>query len=273
MKRDLLLNQLVDACATLTAYIEHQSAVHAYAIADLAVQFAQWYKLSVGQVRDIYYAGMLHDLGEVVLHGDLLSKGGELSAEETEMMRKHPVVAYRFLSRIPGFERVSCLVRWHHENYDGTGYPDRLSYQAVPLEVQILRIVDTFVSLQSDRPHRPAHSLKEAKELLWSERGRMCSYKVIKNFLSALEKKEIVYRKADFSFPEFFEASPEISSKEGDAILVTFAIGLSDFISHRIPYLHGYGWRVAGVADAFARWRNLNDSQRFLLFLASFLFE
>ncbi len=274
MNREQLFQELVDACTTLISYIEHHSAYHSYEITDLVTQYARLWNLNAEQIRDLYYAAMLHDIGEVVLKGELLSKTGKLEEKESAMMQQHPLIGYRFVSRIPSMERAACIIRWHHENYDGTGYPDMLSYRAFPIESQILRIADAFVSLQSERPYRKALSADEAKKVLASQKGVMCSAPIVQRFLSALEAGEISYKpgKATLSFPASYPAV-EITREEGEAILLAFSMGLADFIAHRIPYLKGYGFRVGMVTDLLAQELQLNDRERFLLFLASFLFE
>jgi putative nucleotidyltransferase with HDIG domain len=135
------------------------------------------------QIRAIEAAALLHDMGKLAVPEYILNKPGPLTPAEFDKMKLHASVGADILSAIDFPYPVVPIVRHHHENWDGTGYPDRIAGTEIPVGARILAVVDCFDALTSDRPYRPRLSDKEAIRILQERRGRMYDPIVIDAFL------------------------------------------------------------------------------------------
>ena len=137
----------------------------------------------VALIRAIEAAALLHDMGKLAVPEYILNKPGPLTAAEFEKMKLHSSVGADILSAIEFPYPVVPIVRHHHENWDGTGYPDGLQGLAIPMGARILSVVDCFDALTSDRPYRPRLADKEAIQILKDRRGSMYDPAVVDTFL------------------------------------------------------------------------------------------
>ncbi|MBI9016956.1 MAG: diguanylate cyclase [Phycisphaerae bacterium] len=117
-------------------------------------------------------AALLHDLGKISIPENILQKNGELDDKETEMVRKHPVLAVDILSPVKIFEKELPIIKYHHENYDGSGYPDGLMGKKIPFGARILRITNFYEVITSDSWRSPAKSSEAALEMIRSGSGK-----------------------------------------------------------------------------------------------------
>ena len=150
-----------------------QIAGHGRRVAEHARTVAQRMGLADGEVQNIMLAGLLHDIGKLGLPDELLGKAfNTLSAEHRAQVMKHPIIGQNILMGIDKFKEAAVLVRHHHECYDGSGYPDRLSGIAIPQGSRILQVVNEYDSLQIgtlvQRPLKPG----EAMSFLVENRGK-----------------------------------------------------------------------------------------------------
>ena len=107
-------------------------------------------------------AALLHDIGKVGIPDDVLHKGGDLTEPEWRTMREHPVIGERIVRTIPGLGPVARIIRHEHERWDGTGYPDGLSGDEIPIGARIVLACDAYNAMTSDRPYRQALPHQEA---------------------------------------------------------------------------------------------------------------
>ncbi len=128
--------------------------------------------LEAEQVTALRRAGVVHDIGKVVVPDAVLMKEGPLTPEEEEILREHPVVGERICSPLKSFRLVLPIIRHHHEKQDGTGYPDGLSGEQIPLTARILQIVDVYDALTTERPYRTALSSSQALDEIEDEAGK-----------------------------------------------------------------------------------------------------
>jgi diguanylate cyclase (GGDEF)-like protein/putative nucleotidyltransferase with HDIG domain len=135
------------------------------------------------QIRAIEAAALLHDMGKLAVPEYILNKPGPLTPAEFEKMKLHASVGGDILSAIDFPYPVVPIVRHHHENWNGTGYPDGLSGSAIPIGARILSVVDCFDALTSDRPYRPRLSDKDALKIVRERRGEMYDPLVVDTFL------------------------------------------------------------------------------------------
>ncbi|MEA2353614.1 MAG: hypothetical protein QOJ14_2028 [Thermoleophilaceae bacterium] len=138
------------------------TADHSGNVADMAERVASRMGLGADEARAIRYAGLLHDIGKVGVRSDLLGKPDELTNDEFDEIKEHAAVGARLLEQIPFFEDVHPLVRSTHERWDGAGYPDGLSGEAIPVGARIIGACDAFHAMTSDRPYRARSTQEEA---------------------------------------------------------------------------------------------------------------
>jgi len=134
-------------------------------------------------LQAIEAAALLHDIGKIAVPESILNKAGKLTTAETERMRQHAAIGAQMLSPIRFPHPVAPIVRHHHENWDGSGYPDGLAGTEIPLDARIMSVVDCYDALTSDRPYRAALPADEALGILVSQKGIMYDPMVVDAFL------------------------------------------------------------------------------------------
>ncbi|MFQ5847233.1 MAG: HD-GYP domain-containing protein [Candidatus Methylomirabilales bacterium] len=160
---------------------------HCERLADYAVQLGQRLSLPSELLTALRRAGYMHDLGKISVPEAILLKSGPLTPEEWQVMRLHPVVGERICQPLRSLRLVLPIIRHHHERWDGSGYPDGLAREAIPLTARILQIVDVFDALVVDRPYRRGLSPAAATKILQEEAGRgWYDPKVVAEFLALL---------------------------------------------------------------------------------------
>jgi putative nucleotidyltransferase with HDIG domain len=147
--------------------VEHSTIVARYA-AGIAAQLG-WSGADLAHVR---IAAMLHDIGKVVLPDRILQKPDSLDDCEYEEVKRHPAEGAELINRVEGMGTIAEWVRHSHEHYDGSGYPDGLAGDAIPLASRILLVADAFDAITSDRPYRSAQSQMDALVELRRHAGR-----------------------------------------------------------------------------------------------------
>jgi putative nucleotidyltransferase with HDIG domain len=141
-----------------------------------------------GEIQALKAASLLHDVGKISVPEHILNKPGRLTPSELEIMRRHAPVGADILSVIGFPYPVVPIVRHHHENWDGTGYPDGLAGEAIPIGARILMVVDCFDALTSDRPYRPRFETAAALQVLIDRKGTMYDPQVVEGFLALHEQ-------------------------------------------------------------------------------------
>jgi diguanylate cyclase (GGDEF)-like protein/putative nucleotidyltransferase with HDIG domain len=158
---------------------DHTTHDHLRRVQVYAVEIAKDLGLNQDQLNAVRAAAMLHDIGKLAVPEHILSKPGRLTPEEFEKMKIHPIVGAEILDRVQFPYPVVPIVRSHHEKWDGTGYPDGLRSEAIPIGARILSAVDCFDALASERPYRQAIMPQEAMNALAAEKGRSFDPRVI----------------------------------------------------------------------------------------------
>ncbi|MEX2547176.1 MAG: HD-GYP domain-containing protein [Chloroflexota bacterium] len=148
------------------------TGIHIEHVRDLAAELARAAGLDDSQVREISWSAMLHDVGKLRVPDRVLLKPGRLEEDEWALIRQHPTWGEELLRADEGFALARQIARWHHENWDGSGYPDGLRQEAIPLPARIVRVVDVFDALRSERPYKPAWPMDRVMDELTAMRGR-----------------------------------------------------------------------------------------------------
>src|SRR5262245_44385641 len=159
---------------------DHNTHDHLKRVQTYALRIGQDLGLHEAELNAIRAAAMLHDIGKLAVPEQILSKPGRLTPEEFEKMKIHPIVGAEILDRVQFPYPVVPIVRSHHEKWDGSGYPDALSGEAIPIGARILSVVDCFDALTSERPYRRAMQPEEAMAHLVSESGHTYDPRVVK---------------------------------------------------------------------------------------------
>lgn len=163
---------------------EHAERVRRYAVA-LAREVAIADERTINAI-DV--AALLHDVGKLGIPDRVLQKPGPLTRDEYEQVKQHPVIGADLLSALPFPGPLSAIVRHHHESWDGTGYPDGLRGDAIPLGARLLAIVDCYDALTSDRPYRRALSHQSAIGIIAERRGTMYDPNLTDTFLRIVQR-------------------------------------------------------------------------------------
>ncbi|OGG05644.1 MAG: metal-dependent phosphohydrolase [Candidatus Glassbacteria bacterium RIFCSPLOWO2_12_FULL_58_11] len=124
------------------------------------------------QLRALRLGGILHDVGKIGIPDAILQKQGKLSVEEFGVMQQHPVIGFNICSPLRSLKHVLPIIRHHHERCDGSGYPDGLRGEDIPLTARILTIVDVYDALRTERPYKPAYDHAKAMEILSEETAK-----------------------------------------------------------------------------------------------------
>ncbi len=149
------------------------------------------------QAKLVEMAAPLHDMGKIAIPDAILLKPGPLTEEEIAVMRQHPRIGHELLSDSQNrFIQTGAMIALrHHERYDGTGYPDGLAGEAIPIEARIVAVADVFDALLSPRPYKPAWSIDEALEYLQAQRGRHFDPRCVDALLASRERLQEICRR------------------------------------------------------------------------------
>ena len=155
---------------------------HLRQVGRLAVMVGRRLEMDEEQLEQLRQAAELHDVGKAGIADSILNKPGLLNEEEWDLMRRHTIIGERVLSVAPAMKRVATLVRSSQERWDGSGYPDGLVGEAIPLGARVIFVCDAFDAMISDRPHAEARSLDDAMSELHRGSGEQFDPKVVEVF-------------------------------------------------------------------------------------------
>ena len=188
--------------ARTTDKFERYENPHAQRIAVIADEIAQEFHLARHDRGSLYAAALLHDLGEVAMERDYIQATGALSQEERLDLSRHSVIGEREASRVGADRATQLLVRWHHEWWNGAGYPDALRREEIPLAARILRVADSYAALTDARPFRRAFTVEQARRELVDRAGIEFDPGVVSVLLALEGLPELV------SFAKIVDAEP-----------------------------------------------------------------
>jgi hypothetical protein len=165
---------------------------HVDRVAAFAYAIGRDMGFSAGRLRDLVMAGQMHDVGKIGLPSYILTKPGKLTDEEWAHIRQHPGKGEEIVHHIRDLASLGAIVRHHHERYDGSGYPDGLTGDDIPLEARIISVADTFDALTSERPYRPALSIEEAKAELLQVSGSQLDPNLVGTLIKLMDNGTLV---------------------------------------------------------------------------------
>jgi diguanylate cyclase (GGDEF)-like protein len=184
LTRDLL--EMIYGFARAIEAKDSYTGKHVEYTALVAEKIAKEIDLPAAEIENVKHAAVLHDLGKVGINESILSKKGPLNEKEREIIRAHPWIAAEILREIHALRGAIPAILYHHERYDGKGYPLGLKGEEIPLSARIVAISDVYQALISDRPYRRAYSKTKAIEIIKKEIGTHFDPKVAKIFLKVI---------------------------------------------------------------------------------------
>jgi HD-GYP domain-containing protein (c-di-GMP phosphodiesterase class II) len=181
---------LAQLAATMDEF-EGYAHPHGRRIAVIADAIAEKFNFASHDRQALRQAALVHDIGEMVMNRDYIRASRLLREEERIDMQRHTVIGEQEAARRGLGRAVQLLVRWHHEWWNGTGYPDALEREQIPLAARILRVADTYAALTDSRPYSVAISASEAKRYLVEWSGIEFDPKVVRAFLALENMPEL----------------------------------------------------------------------------------
>jgi len=169
---------------------DHYTHSHSQNVMKLSVKIAEELKLPPIEREYIMFAGLLHDIGKIGIDDSILKKTSSLDNDERDLIRRHPEMGANILKGINLFKLIAPLSYHHHEKFDGTGYPDGLKGEEIPLGARILSVADAFDAMTSDRPYHKSCSVEEAAAEIAKGAGIHFDPKVVDAFLKIIYKKK-----------------------------------------------------------------------------------
>ena len=187
--------ELDDICTRITRSLsiaveikEGYTIGHSDHVVKYAVSIAKKLGLDLKEIITIAHAAMLHDIGKIGIHDSILTKPDKLTSEEWIEMKTHSIKGAKILEPLPFMKDVKEIIKYHHERYDGNGYPDKLIKEQIPIGAQILNIADSFDAMISDRSYKKKLSVNEAVEELIKNKGKQFNPEFVDIFVEIIKE-------------------------------------------------------------------------------------
>jgi putative nucleotidyltransferase with HDIG domain len=167
---------------------------HSRNVACLSATLARLLDRNEAEIRKVYLGALLHDIGKQFISSDVLDKPGKLTEAEFERIQRHPWRGYVYLYAFVSDSTILNTVLYHHERWDGSGYPYGLARDQIPLEARICAVADVWDALISNRCYRSAWSALQASELLWAGAGSLFDPTIVLVFMKVIEDEYLISR-------------------------------------------------------------------------------
>jgi putative nucleotidyltransferase with HDIG domain len=184
--------QTVDALMRAMEARDKYTEGHSQRVASLASSIAKELGYNEWKIEQLNIASLLHDVGKIGIDDSILNKPGKLTEEEFEAIKKHPEIGYNILKDINGLKNIVSIARYHHERYDGKGYPSGKSADELDFDVFIVQLADAVDAMTTDRPYRKALSEDEILNEVKKHSGTQFHPKVVEAYLRMAEKQKKV---------------------------------------------------------------------------------
>jgi HD-GYP domain-containing protein (c-di-GMP phosphodiesterase class II) len=191
--RELFINSIRAFAAAIDAKDPYTRG-HSERVAAFSRTIARHLTLPEETLTRAWISGVLHDVGKIGVEDRILKKGGVLTSEEYELMKAHPTIGADILAPIEQLREMLPAVRWHHESWNGNGYPDGLRGEQIPLLARIVAVADTFDAITTNRPYQRAYAPAFAVETITKLAGSRFDAKIVTAFLRAFQAGEIETR-------------------------------------------------------------------------------
>ncbi len=186
-----LYDETVEGWTRALELRDKEAKGHAERVTSLSVKLARKLGFNEKDLVDIRQGALLHDIGKIGIPDSILFKPDQLTVEEWEIMKKHPVYAYEMLSPITYLQTALDIPYCHHEHWDGYGYPRGLRGEEIPYPARIFTIIDVWDALSSDRCYRSAWKRDDIVEYLISQSGKIIDPQILPQFLELIDEQQI----------------------------------------------------------------------------------
>lgn len=186
MKRDLLLayDKKVERWLQAMDLYDKEITEHTLRVTALSLELAQGLGFSQRELIYIQYGTLLHDIGKLGIPEKIMRKPGKLTPYEYQIVKQHPVYAYNWLLSQKEFQPAKVIPLFHHERWDGGGYPYGLKGKEIPILARVVTVIDVWDAITSDRPYRKAMKDEEALDLITSQSGKQFDADIVDAFLN-----------------------------------------------------------------------------------------
>ena len=198
---EITYDETLEALAAALDLRDIDTAGHSRRVTRYSLEMAKRLNFSSDQLKQLERAANLHDIGKIGIPDSILLKPGKLSPEETAIMRTHVRIGYDLMSRVAFLASAAEIVLTHHEFYDGTGYPQGLAGEEIPLGARVFAVADTMDAMMSDRPYRQGRSYAVARAEIEHESGRQFDPHVVATFLAIPEETWVAIRREAIRMP------------------------------------------------------------------------
>ena len=165
---------------------DRETEGHTQRVTEMTVKLARLLECTEEELEHIRRGALLHDMGKIGIPDEILQKPGPLTEDEWTIMRRHPEMAYQMLSHIKYLKDAIIIPYYHHERWNGSGYPHKLKGTDIPLHARLFSVVDVWDALSSDRPYRKKMHPKEIVKYLQKEAGHLFDPQVVEKFISLI---------------------------------------------------------------------------------------
>lgn len=185
-------DRTIEAWAAAFDTQQKEASGHTERVTNLALELAREMDFPEEELVNIRRGALLHDIGKISIPDEIISKRGKLTEEEFDVVRRHPLFAKKWLSQLELLKPALQIPYYHHERWDGSGYPLGLKGEDIPLAARMFSVIDVWDALTSDRPYRRALSKEEALNLIISQSGSHFDPKVVEHFVKVLSNENLI---------------------------------------------------------------------------------
>lgn len=178
-----MMKEIALLLTTVLEYYDEYTKGHSESVALIAESLAKALEFDLACQKEIYWAGLIHDIGKIHIDKELLNKPAQLNVEEYEIVKGHTNHGYEMTKNAEALKEIAIIIRHHHEKFDGTGYPKGLKGHEIPMASQIIAIADAWDVMRSDRTYRKALTLENARLELIKNSGTQFAPELVAVFL------------------------------------------------------------------------------------------
>jgi HD-GYP domain-containing protein (c-di-GMP phosphodiesterase class II) len=183
--------QTVEAIVGTLEAKDPYTSGHSKRVAQLSLQMGAVFRLEQQRMWDLHIAALLHDIGKIGVYDSALNKATRLNDEEFSLFKEHPITGEHIIKKIDHFADIALIVRWHHERYDGNGYPDGKKGDEYPVEAAIICAADAFDAITSKRTYNKPKTIVDAVAEIQKHSGTQFHPDVVAALEQALKPKEL----------------------------------------------------------------------------------
>jgi len=191
--KTMLQDDIVRSFITALEFHDDYTKGHSELVAMFSTRIGESLGLDKNQLEDLYWAAVMHDIGKIIIPSNILNKTGKLTDSEFDLIKKHPMIGYEIISKSETLHNIAEYILFHHERWDGKGYPNKLKGDEIPLLSQIICIADSWHAMTSERPYKNKLNEEEGVIELIKNKGTQFSPKIVDIFID--EKLYLIDKK------------------------------------------------------------------------------